>query len=191
MITAIYTTVIISPYAMLGRAYMKENLKEIWIPEPYNLCVNNHQDNLHVFHSSKCRGAKSRSTSIQIPKSFADLCLQNCQSKEAIRKHLYRVFNEEPPEPTLHIDHGEAVHRRYIKAHPGQLKSDQWVGVIEDEDKVHIYNNYQDAVKDLRVKAKGQNYYVSDQHVPGDNDDPDEPEFPRITYTEASNMNFS
>lgn len=153
---ATLTTVIISPYAGIGRAHRKEDLKELYIPSPYNLCVNKHDGNLYVFESSKCRGAKSRSTSIRIPKSYADRCRKHLEDQRLILNDLYVMFDEQPPrsskpdqecddkdEPeSPRIADGKNRIAIYVKANKAQIREGQYLGVVLGHDTVHVYNDY-------------------------------------------------
>lgn len=155
-VTAILTTVIISPYAELGRPRRKEPLKELYISAPYNLCVNTHGGSLYVFESSKCRGAKSRSTPIQISKSFADQCLHNFQTRKQILHDLYLIFGKQPPRssnPDPDSDekdgpespctaHGKSRIAIYLKANKAQIREGQYLAVTLGNDTVHVYNDY-------------------------------------------------
>ncbi len=70
-VKAVSYTVQIAPFAT--RQYIKCDLNEIHIPEPYNLCVNLADNHINVFKYHEQRSTNNQKD-ILVPKEFADKC---------------------------------------------------------------------------------------------------------------------
>ena len=185
-VTAICSTVVISPYAALARAYMTEEIQELWLPAPYNLRLNVSGHSLNIFASSQSRGRLKASKPIQVSKAFADQCQSHLATKTALEDQLYTLLGQDRPTEHLtppHLERCEAVYRQYLKEYRGQIQYGQHVTVIDGENIVRIYDTYEEAVAETHKRAAGRQWLCT-EHEKNPNEDSDEEEGPGDSGTQ-------
>lgn len=153
-------------------------IQELWIPAPYNMCLNLHCDSLNILpNQTKIRGRRKLSKQVQVLRSFADECQKYLTSQNIIKDQLYIVLEQERPKiwECPHLERCEKVYKQYVKDHPNKIKFGKYVTVIDGENIVRIYNNYQDAMEEADRIAPGQNLLCTEHEKDPNEDSDDDP----------------
>lgn len=169
VVVATICTVTTQPYAMIGRHGCTVRIEELWLPPPYNVSVSISGDVLNCLSSERIRGRKSESRGVVVSKAFAEQCRAYVDAKAAIQDQMYTITGQPRPAPSVHDLHfafAEAVFRRWLKTHRGEIRVGQHYGVFLGDDAVSVYgDDYVEAQRDMQSRAGGRVIMVQEyQH---------------------------
>ena len=147
------------PYAAIGRIHMNVAVKEMYIGEPYNLCINRGDtgQSLNVFHCEKSRLDPDTSTTVEVSKSWADQCLllltQIARIKDGLEPWISRPLTSDE------IDDRDAQFQQSVNDAYLSATETERVGIIAARlETDHRHRNY--------LRTQGVRYASNDDGSP-------------------------